>query len=551
MIKKSLLTILGLALSVSVFAQEKITIKNPILQGFYPDPSIERVGDDYYLINSTFAYFPGLPIFHSKDLKNWKLISHAIERPSQMMFDNHRTSEGLFAPAISYYEGTFYVVCTNVRWGNFVVTATNPAGPWSDPVRLPEVSGIDPSVCFIDGKAYILYNSEAPDNKPLYEGHRTIKQVEFDYKNLKVISEPRILVNGGVDISKKPVWIEGPHLFKRGNYYYISAAEGGTSVNHSQVILRSDSPTGPFVPWEKNPIMSQRDLDPKRANPITSTGHADLFIGPDNNWYAVYLAVRPYEGNHYNTGRETFISPVSWTEDGWPVIIPKGQEVKYEHTFNWKEQPIKGSYPLNENFTYKTKFDKLDDSFIFLRNYDEKMFSTGKNGLTINLKPETVNETKISAFIGRRLMHMSADFKTTFEFTPKTDKEDAGIVLYQSDNNTYNILKTLSDGKQVLELRKSKKGGYDVVAKKDLKGKQPVNLEVKFRNDKIDVSYSEGKDKLQSLAAGLDGKHLSTQTAGGFVGVTIGMYGSSNGTSSSNAVTFKTFEYQGKDKVLP
>src|SRR5690606_22651294 len=132
--------------------------------------------------------------------------------------------------------------------------------------------------------------------------------------------------------------------------------------NHSQVILRSDKPTGPFVPWEKNPIMTQRDLDPKRPNPITSTGHADLFIGPDNNWYAVYLAARPYEGNYYNTGRETFISPVTWTEDGWPVIIPKGEEVKYEYTFNWKETPLEGAYPLNQNFTYKTNFTKLDDS---------------------------------------------------------------------------------------------------------------------------------------------------------------------------------------------
>lgn len=545
MIKKLML---AFCCTVSFHAWAQVTIKNPILQGFYPDPSIERVGDDYYLINSTFAYFPGLPIFHSKDLKNWKLVGHAIERPSQFDFKGHRTSEGLFAPAISYYEGRFYVVCTNVRWGNFVVTAVNPAGPWSDPVRLPEVSGIDPSVCFIDGKAYIIYNSEAPDNKPLYDGHRTIKIVDFDYKNLKVTSEPKILVNGGVDLSKKPVWIEGPHLFKRGNYYYISAAEGGTSVNHSQVIFRSDKPTGPFHPWDKNPIMTQRDLDPDRPKPVTSTGHADLFIGPDNNWYAVYLAVRPYEDNHYNTGRETFISPVTWTADGWPVIIPKGEEVKYSYTFNWKEQPLKDTYPLNGNFRYKADFAHPDNSFIFLRDHDPGMFSTGKKGLKINLKPAVIHEKEASAFVGRRLMHMYAAFKTSFDFTPASENEDAGIVLYQSDWNTYYAAKTLKNGRPVIELRKSKRNGnYDILASENLQGGKPLNLWIDFAADKLTFSYSEGKEKARVLAAGVDAKHLSTETAGGFVGVTIGMYGSSNGQSSHNSVTFKTFEYQGND----
>lgn len=549
MIKK---IILAFCCALSFAARGQITIKNPILQGFYPDPSIERVGDDYYLIHSTFAYFPGLPVFHSKDLKNWKLISHAIERPEQFNFEGHRTSEGLFAPAISYYEGTFYVVCTNVRWGNFVVTATDPAGPWSDPVKLPTVSGIDPSVCFIDGKAYILYNSEAPDNKPLYDGHRTIKIVEFDHKNLKVTSEPKILVNGGVDLSKKPVWIEGPHLFKRGNYYYISAAEGGTSVNHSQVIFRSHQPTGPFTPWDKNPIMTQRDLDPSRPHPVTSTGHADLFIGPDNNWYAVYLAVRPYEGNHYNTGRETFISPVTWTEDGWPVIIPEGEEVKYSYTFNWKEQPLEGAYPLNGNFRFKTALHQLDNSFIYLRNYDPSGFESRQEGLSIKLKPAKINEKTASAFAGRRLMHMVAGFKTSFDFTPGSENEDAGIVLYQSDLNTYYVAKTLKNGKPVIELRKSTgTGGYEVLAIQNLAGKKTLNLVIDFEADALNFSYSEGKEKMKKLATGIDARHLSTQTAGGFVGVTIGMYGSSNGSPSENSVTFKNFEYEGKDKVLP
>ncbi|MBC7722727.1 MAG: family 43 glycosylhydrolase, partial [Pedobacter sp.] len=206
----------GLLLGKASFAQN-IKLVNPILSGFYPDPSIVKVDKDYYLVNSTFSYFPGLPVWHSKDLKNWKQIGNVISRTSQMDFLGERMTRGLFAPGISYYKGTFYVTCTDIdHEGNFVVTAKNPAGPWSNPVKLPQVKGIDPSIFFDeDGKGYIVYNSDAPDYKPLYSGHRTIKMYEIDPISLKTIGEEKILVNGGVDITKKPVWIEGPHILKR------------------------------------------------------------------------------------------------------------------------------------------------------------------------------------------------------------------------------------------------------------------------------------------------------------------------------------------------
>ena len=227
------LVLIGLNTNHVILAQST-TLVNPILAGFYPDPSVVKVGSDYYLINSTFAYFPGLPVFHSKDLKNWKQIGNVISRPSQMNFLGHRMTRGLFAPAIDYHNGLYYVTCTLIdKGGNFVVTAKNPAGPWSNPTWLPEAKGIDPSLFFDGDKAYIIYNSDAPDNKPMYSGHRTIRIYEFDPVKLKVVGEEKILVNGGVDISKKPVWIEGPHLLKVGNRYYLYAAEGGTSVNHS------------------------------------------------------------------------------------------------------------------------------------------------------------------------------------------------------------------------------------------------------------------------------------------------------------------------------
>ena len=269
-------------------------------QGFIPTPSICRASDDYYIVNSSFAYYPGLPLFHSKDLLNWKQIGYAMDRPEQLNLDGAGVSRGLFAPAISYHNGIFYIVCTEVsKLGNFVITAKDPKGPWSNPVSLPQVNGIDPSLFFDDnGKAYILFNSIPPNNVPMHDGHRTIRMFEFDAENLKVKGEEKLLINGGTDMTKKPVWIEGPHFIKKDGWYYLVCAEGGTGYNHSEVVFRSKSPEGPFVSYEKNPILTQRQLDPSRKYPITTAGHADFVEGKDGKWWAVFLACRPYDGNN-------------------------------------------------------------------------------------------------------------------------------------------------------------------------------------------------------------------------------------------------------------
>ncbi len=259
-----------------------------------------------------------------------------------------------------------------------MITAKNPAGPWSDPVWLRKVRGIDPSIHFIDDKAYIIYNSDPPENRPLYSGHRTIRMYEFDPIALQVVGEEQILVNGGVDISKKPVWIEGPHLLQRNGWYYLYAAEGGTSVNHSEVVLRSKSVWGPYTPYENNPILTQRGLPDDRKYPVTSTGHAQLVEGPDSKTYAIFLACRPYTGDYYNTGRETFIAPVEWIND-WPVIDPGHKEVQYHYTANFPEVKQPGTTPQSGNFSYRITFDKvLDPSLLFLRSCDSSSFSLNK-----------------------------------------------------------------------------------------------------------------------------------------------------------------------------
>ncbi len=543
-----------LLLSQSLFAQ--LTITNPVLAGFYPDPSVTRVGDDFYLINSTFAYFPGIPIFHSKDLKNWKQIGNVIERPSQMNFLGDRVSRGLFAASITHHRGIYYVTSTLVdRKGNFVVTAKNPAGPWSDPVWIPEVKGIDPSLFFdADGKGYIVYNSDAPDNQPLYNGHRTIRAYEFDYTRLRVTGEERILVNGGVDIRTEPEWIEGPHIFKRNNWYYLCAAEGGTSVNHSQVVLRSRHAMGPFIPYEHNPILTQRHLPPDRENPITSAGHAQLVEGPDGKTYALFLAVRPYEGNHYNTGRETFIAPVEW-KDEWPVINPHHQEIQYNYRFNFKEFKVKGSNPQSGNFAYRTNFNKqLDPSWLFLRTRDSSWFALSKKGgLRIQLRPETCAEEGNPSFIGKRQQHMFGSFSTQLTFTPTKDNEQAGILIFQNENHFYFLCRSVNQGKQVIQLFASDpKTNTTILLKQEILPDLPTTyLKVTAEAGYYHFHFASKPGKWQLLKDKVDGKWLSTETAGGFVGTLYALYATSNKVNSEISAHFKWVDYSSNDPVDP
>ncbi|MBO3270936.1 glycoside hydrolase family 43 protein [Hymenobacter defluvii] len=543
----------ALLLQNAVSSAQSIELVNPILTGFYPDPSITKVGKDYYLVNSTFSYFPGIPVMHSQDLKNWKQVGNVIDRPSQMTFMGDRMTRGLFAPAIEYHNGTFYVTCTLIdHKGNFVVTAKNPAGPWSDPVFLPEVRGIDPSLYFEGDKAYVIYNSDPPGT-PLYDGHRSIKIIELNPQTLKTVGEAKIVVNGGVDLSKKPVWIEGPHLMKRGDWYYLYAAEGGTSVNHTEVVFRGKTALGPFVPYEKNPILSQRELPKDRKDPITSAGHAQFVEGPDGKTYAIFLAVRPYEDNFYNTGRETFIVPVEW-KDEWPVTVPGPNGVQYSYKANFPEVKQKGALPQSGNFAYTLTFEKqLDPALLFMRTVDSTNFSLSKaNGLTLKLKPETVAETGNPAFIGKRQQHMYGSAETELTFAAKAANETAGLVVFQDEKHFYYLCKSVENGKPVVQLLKSTADAKntELLAKAPLKAATgKVQLRINADGDTYSFRFSEDGKKYTLLKDKVDARFLSTQVAGGFIGCLYGMYGTSAGQPTTNTASFKWLKYEGHDPM--
>lgn len=555
--RKKFIFLYYLVLPVILFsnARAQMTLRNPILPGFYPDPAICRVGTDYYMVTSTFVYFPGIPVFHSKDLNNWKQIGSAIDRTSQMDFMGEQISRGLFAPAISYNNGTFYITCTNIdNGGNFIITAKSPSGPWSDPVYIKEAKGIDPSLFFDGGNAFILYNSDPPENKSLYSGHRTVRMYKLDLASLKVVGSEKTLVNGGVDISKKPVWIEAPHIYKRNGYYYLMAAEGGTSVNHSEVVLRSHDVWGPYVPYEKNPILTQRQLDPERKNPISSVGHADLVDGPDGNTYAVFLGVRPYEGDFYNTGRETFIAPVKWI-DNWPVINPDHKEVQYEYKVNWKEEKHTNQLPITGNFDFKVPFkDSLNAQFLFLRTRNPSWYSfkENRNALTIKLLPETIMDKGNPAFIGRRQQHLLSSASTEMVFSTKKNNEKAGMVIFQNEHHFYYLCKSYDKGKDVIQLFKGNPVSNDMKLLKQVDlptSHKNVYFKINCEKDVYSFWFSLKENEWELLEDKVDGKYLSTAVAKGFVGSLYGLYATSEGELSDNSAIYKWFGYMGNDST--
>jgi alpha-N-arabinofuranosidase len=501
--------------------------RNPILAGFYPDPSVTRVGNKFYLVNSSFAYFPGIPIFESRDLVHWSQTGHVVDRASQLTFDGLGISRGVFAPTIQYHEGTFYVLNTAVdSGGNFIVTARSPQGPWSDPQWLPQIDGIDPSL-FIDsnGDAYVV-NNGPPEDVPQYPGHRAIWIQQFNLEKMKLFGPRRVLVNGGVDFSKKPVWIEGPHLFKHEGYYYLSCAEGGTEVNHSQVILRARSPWGPFVPYEHNPILTQRDLDPAREHPVTNTGHADLIEAPDGSWWAVFLGSRPYEGKYYNTGRETFLLPVSW-QDGWPVILKQGVAVPYVAQGPGFIQSGDQS-PMTGNFTWRDEFDgpTINPFWLQVRVPKRAWFDLkSKHGsLTIHPLDEPLDGLDNPSYLGRRQQHQNFDASTALSL-PKSGAVDAGIVVFQSEKDWYFCGARRTD-KRSLEvfLEKRTADRTQLIVQQTVAWSANLKLRVTANERWYSFYFDNDGKGWKPLREHDDGVNLSTQVAGGFVGTTLGPY---------------------------
>jgi len=506
--------------------------QNPIFSGFYPDPSITRAGDAFYMVTSSFAYFPGVPIFKSTDLVNWQPLGYILDRPEQLNIKDAGVSRGVFAPAIRYHNGTFYMITTNVDGGgNFIVTATDPAGDWSNPIFLPEIDGIDPSMFFDDdGKVYITHNGPPP-GEPLYDGHRAIWMWEYDVKQQKVVkNSAKLLVNGGTDLAKKPIWIEAPHIYKINGWYYLMCAEGGTADKHSEVIFRTRSLAEPFVPYENNPILTQRDLDPARKNPIATAGHADMVQTSAGEWWAVFLATRNYDQDYFNIGRETFLLPVTW-KDGWPHILPAKTEIPYQLPKPKGLPTTENAVTLTGNFKWVDDFSKpaLGFEWNVLRTSDSNPYELG-NGKGVLLKARKVSmaDSVQPAFIGRRQQHHTYEASTRLAL-PLKENVTAGLVVFQSEQAHYFIAAQKVPGKKPkyrVVLEKAEQSAPAAIHIIEIpKVRSHVDFKVEGDEGKIAFYYrADGDKKWKPVGKTLDGKILSTQKAGGFVGTYLGLH---------------------------
>ncbi len=504
---------------------------NPLLQGWYSDPSIGSDGENFFMVTSTFSYYPGVPLFHSKDLMNWKQVGHVLNRPEQLPLKGQKTSEGIFAPAISYnpHNKTWYMITTNIRKGNFFVKSKNPLEEWSDPVWLTDVHGIDPSFFFDeDGKAYIVYN-DVPDGGSTYEGHRAIRIIQFDYEEENTIGKSIMLVNGGVNLQEKPIWIEGPHLYKINDHYLLMCAEGGTSENHSEVIFKAASPFGSFKPWKNNPILTQKHLNKNRPFPITCAGHADLVRKNDGSWWGVFLACRPINNKFENLGRETFLMPVRWTEDGYPILTDDDQTIPRIVQMKGIQRDTtipSGNFKKTDNFNSPD----LGLEWMSLRGSAEAYYSLTEDKGYLNLKCANVDsrELETPAYLGRRLQHHKFECSTQLYFSPQNDSTSAGILIYKDEAHQYYFSIGFKEGEKVVQLTKIKTEEKEVLASRPLlKGNKPIQLKVLSDGLTYNFMYATDKNNWEELAGNIDAFYLSTASSFGFTGTSIGMYATS------------------------
>lgn len=547
--------------------KEKQTFNNPILPGFYPDPSICRAGEDYYLVTSSFVYFPGVPVFHSKDLVNWEQIGHVLDRPSQLDLDDAGISGGIFAPTIRYHKGTFYMITTNItNGGNFIVTAEDPAGPWSDPFWLKDAPGIDPSLFFDeDDRAYYTGTRQPEDGK--YMGDHEIWCQELDLKSMSLVGERHAIWKGAL---KNAFFPEGPHLYKVDGYYYLMIAEGGTDYYHAVTIARSKEIFGPYEGNPGNPILTHRHLG--RNYPISNPGHGDLVETQNGEWWMVALASRPYGGYYRNLGRETFLMPVEW-EEGWPIVSPGTGRV--ENIYEVPELPVFSVDKLED----RDDFDKQMLGFIWngIRTPREEFYSlTEKPGFlriklrtqqlldvlkmpTFSIKYEKKKHPIVDhpSFIGRRQQYMNFTACAKMEFNPQQDYEAAGLALVQNNNFQYRFEYSIDRGQRLLRLIKCISRTDMNFAERTFHSENietklaevPINsetiyLKIMAQGQDYNFYYGESLEEMKLLMGNVDGRILSPDVAGGFVGTYIGMFASSNVNYSDNTVDFDWFEYK-------
>lgn len=470
--------------------------ENPILPGFHPDPSICRVGGDYYLVVSSFEYFPGLPIYHSRDLVNWTHIGNCLQRAEEFPLLPVGDSGGVWAPTIRWHEGKFYVTATLEGYGNFIVTAENPAGEWSSPVWLKEIGGIDPSLLFEDGRCYYCTNERLTSLE-------AISLEEIDPATGLIIGERREIWSG-----TGAHFLEAPHVYHIGDWYYLLVAEGGTFFNHMVSIARSRSLWGPYESCPHNPILTNM-CDPSWQ--AQCTGHADLFEDAQGNWWAVHLGIRLARRTMTHLGRETFLTPVKWV-DGWPVC---GRDRK---AVLLKDGPLTAPQQPMPPFTADMTRTAWEPEWIFLRQPD--MTRHRRIPGAMELLPSTVTmQEKTPVFAAIRPAGFDCTTDVRFTFDAQHPGDEAGLAV-RLDSSFYITCLLGAQGRLTLTLHAE--DVHHQVAQAVL---PPGELHLRLIASKEQFVFSYGQDGAFVQLGQVSTRFLATEFHGRcFTGTVIGLH---------------------------
>jgi len=458
----------------------------PIVSGFHPDPTICRVGDEYYLAHSSFEYFPAAPIFHSRDLVTWQQIGNILDRRSQFRHGAEGPSTGIYGSTLRHHDGRFWFVTTNVSSfddGQMIVHAEDAAGPWSEPVFVPDAIGIDPDLTWDhDGTCYLTWHD-----------------LDFERGGKGVLQAPVDLATGRLLEQPYPVWqgsglpaAEGPHLHRREEFWYQLLAEGGTERGHSVTVARAPSPRGPWEAAPSNPIFTRRST----VHPVQSVGHADLVEAPDGGWATVFLGTRPRgstPGFHV-LGRETFLARVDWV-DGWPVIDPGGFQVPEADT------------------EFVDTFEELDlHPRWVVPGGDPALFSRALPGGGLALEPMNATQGLLCARVRNLAWRAVAEFSVGGALSLHVDERHWARLRW--DNGRVLAEARIGGVQQVLSAVKAGDGATMVIS-----AQPPSQSTLPFGAagpDEIVLAVESGGERIE--LARLDGRYFSTEVAAGFTG---------------------------------
>ena len=544
--------------SITVLGQDTFT--NPIIKGGYPDPSICKVGDTFYLVNSSFEYFPGLPIHKSKDLINWELIGYGLHRESQasstINLVDVQSNGGIHAPTIRYNKGVYYIISTNVYFDaekkkadmvNFIITANNPAGPWSDPIHVEGAPGIDPDLFFDDNGRVWYVGNQAPEN-PSFDGEGEIWLQELDLNEYSLIGERHLLWRGACG----GVWAEGPHMYKKDGKYYLIIAEGGTSFNHAVMVAMSENIEGPYISNPRNPILTSRHLS--YDNWVNSTGHGDIIELDDGRYYMVLLGIRNEINRSSNMGRETFIAPLSWerepfewkeNKDLWPVVSPISGKIEKVNKVIFENSVQENSNNFRDDFNAKN----LNLKWNFRRIPLEDIYSLSKRVgyLRMYCNQNIIKERSRAALMGFKQKETDFEYFINMNFNPEKDKAEAGVSIFQKDDKYIKFTGFKNEEKIFIKTYAYQNNKIISISEQeiaDYKGKI-----------KLKILSEEGEYKFFFSTRGFRYR-LFTKIKNdivksvGYTGAHIGLYVTSNGDKSNDYADFDYIDYTSKDQKL-